>query len=399
MADQGSDDERWEPSEEELEEILQEHERWVESEAGAGKRAVLSKVYLAGAHLAEAKLREADLSEAFLLEADLSGAILRGATLSEAALSGADLSEADLVAATLSEADLRGADLPEADLSGATLSGADLRGADLSEAQLARATLSGAVIDKETLMRSQHVTGARKGVNGIWVESTDSAALMTLTPPGDSMHGRNADAVVESLKHARRLHGISVGVVLLGLGILFVQFHSTTPVETISLPFIQGLEFPVAQFSLLGMSVSVGLLSLVKSFMSDALSGARYLQSRNDAMTVGNFPWALSRYTGRRLDRCFQSLITRLVLAYHPLAYGLFWDFPVPWYYWVLAGVLVILSTWIFAISQQFQRPILFDTRTEKGRKSDLEKLKEAVDQQTETMEQIATLLQSAQRE
>lgn len=255
----------------------------------------------------------------------------------------------------------------------AYLHGADLSGADLS----------GAILDDRTLKRSAKLKGALRGVNGIWVESTDSAALMRLTPPGNSMHGRNSDAVIESLKHARRLHGISIGLALLALGILFLQAHSETAVDTFSLPFIPDLKFPVKQFGLLGIIIiSIGLLSLVKSFMNDALAGARYLLTRDDAMTVGSFPWALSRYTGQRWDSKLQSYLTRFAMAYHPFAYAAFWDWPVPWYYWGLSGMLLLFCTWIFVISQRFQRPILFDRRTEeKNRKSksDLEKQTEAI--------------------
>ena len=86
----------------ELQEILEKHQKWLKDEEG-GERA--------------------DLSSADLSSADLSGANLRYADLSGANLSGADLSSADL---------------SSADLSGANLSGANLRYANLDEAQLIR---------------------------------------------------------------------------------------------------------------------------------------------------------------------------------------------------------------------------------------------------------------------
>ncbi|SFD26436.1 pentapeptide repeat-containing protein [Streptomyces aidingensis] len=69
--------------------------------------------------------------------ADLAGARLadvrlRGARLVRARLDGADLRGADLTCAVLTGARLDGADLRRADLSGAVLRGADLRGALLS---------------------------------------------------------------------------------------------------------------------------------------------------------------------------------------------------------------------------------------------------------------------------
>jgi hypothetical protein len=299
----------------------------------------------------------------------------------------------------LREADLSEADLCEAVLREADLSGADLSGADLSEAYLMGADLSGAIVDEKTIDSIRNsdrpVKGVQLAVNGIWVKDTDSAALMEVTPPGNSMRGANAEAVVESLKHARRLHTVSMSLVLLGIGIRL----SESP-EGVSVPFIEGLTFSHDHFSLLAMCISFGILSLVVSFTTDAYTGARYLQTRRDAMTVGTFPWALSRYAGAETTSKFQSLITRLLLAFHPLAYAVLWDWekltgPGPWYHvapwhdWTLLITLGLLSWWTFVISQRFQRPILFDRKTEQNRKSDIEALTEAVERQTATIEKV----------
>ena len=75
---------------EELDEIIANHGRWLQGEGG--KRA---------------DLRHADLSYAILCHADLEGANLEGANLK-----GADLEKANLEGANLSKADLRGAKLP-----------------------------------------------------------------------------------------------------------------------------------------------------------------------------------------------------------------------------------------------------------------------------------------------
>jgi hypothetical protein len=112
-----------------LNEILDEHKKWVEDNT-SGSRADLSRADLYGADLSGADLSGANLSGANLSGADLYGADLSGANLSGADLSGADLSGADLSGANL----LSGADLSGANLSGADLSGADLSGADLSGA-------------------------------------------------------------------------------------------------------------------------------------------------------------------------------------------------------------------------------------------------------------------------
>lgn len=82
-------------TEEELNEILRNHELWLEGEDG-GERAHLRGENLSGANLRGADLSEADFSGADLSEANLCGANLSGAFLSDTNLSGAFLSGANL---------------------------------------------------------------------------------------------------------------------------------------------------------------------------------------------------------------------------------------------------------------------------------------------------------------
>ena len=103
-------------TQEKLREVLEAHNRWLNSVGKSGEKA----------DLRGANLRYADLSNA-----DLRGANLRYADLREADIRGADLSNADLRGANLCYADLREADIRYADLSNADLRYADLRGADL----------------------------------------------------------------------------------------------------------------------------------------------------------------------------------------------------------------------------------------------------------------------------
>ena len=104
-----------EMKQEELQEILDAHGKWIDGEYGG----------------ARADLRGADLSGADLRRADLFGANLFGANLREANLRGANLSGADLSGADLFGANLRDANLRGADLRRANLRRADLRRADL----------------------------------------------------------------------------------------------------------------------------------------------------------------------------------------------------------------------------------------------------------------------------
>lgn len=95
----------------ELNEILTEHDLYLRTDGKEGQRADLSNANLSGVNLSEA-----DLSNAYL-----SGAILAGADLTGADLSKANLCEANLCEADLYSADLRYANLRCVDLSGANL--------------------------------------------------------------------------------------------------------------------------------------------------------------------------------------------------------------------------------------------------------------------------------------
>lgn len=110
-----------------LADILEQHEKWVESHGEEGE--------------------QADLSRAELMGADLSGVNLQGAMLRKANLKGADLLLADLQGTCLMQANLQGAnllgtDLREADLQGATLEGAT----GLLVSKLAGSNLFGALL-------------------------------------------------------------------------------------------------------------------------------------------------------------------------------------------------------------------------------------------------------------
>ncbi len=106
----------------ELDELLELHQEWVESKGASGSRLELTR---------------ADFEAADLTGVNLQGAILNGANFHGAELLLADLRGASLVQANLQETNLLGADLRGANLEGASLAGA----AGLHTNQLAGAGL------------------------------------------------------------------------------------------------------------------------------------------------------------------------------------------------------------------------------------------------------------------
>jgi uncharacterized integral membrane protein len=322
-------------------------------------------------------------------------------------LSSAGLGGMDLQGADLSESDLSGALLARSRLSGADLGGADLRGADLSEAQLDGVDFSRCTIDMFT--NYEGVTGCDIGVNGLYSEATDSAALMRIDPPGNSMQGASAEAVLESLRHARKLHTFSL--LLAGFALLFIVVKP----KSVTLPYLAGsFRFDALSYSFLATILSTLLLSQVGSFLDSALDGARYLNDRRSAMLVGHFPWLLSKYESDPRNRK-RSKLMRFFLAYHPVVYLYFfvqWDalltgdwaaleahyheLPVvlgelllPAFY----AALFFMCRSIFRMSERFQQPILFDTETERLRRSDMERLAEAVEHQARQTAELVGMI------
>ena len=140
---------------EELKEILEQHELWLDSNGKKGKRADLTGAYLTGADLRCVDLTSADLTSADLYGADLSGANLRCANLTGANLTMADLTHAILTRAYLTDANLRLANLSGADLSYADLTYSNLRRAILTDADLYGANLTGADLTGTNLIDSE----------------------------------------------------------------------------------------------------------------------------------------------------------------------------------------------------------------------------------------------------
>ncbi len=135
-------------SPDELQEILEQHRKWVKTEGKEGKQASLDN-----ANLQEAELWEANLQKAHLVQANLQKAFLFQANLQEAELGQANLQKAYLGQANLQKAHLVQANLQEAYRYQANLEKADLRGANLAGAKnLTQAQLNHACVDEKTIL-------------------------------------------------------------------------------------------------------------------------------------------------------------------------------------------------------------------------------------------------------
>ncbi|WP_304334761.1 pentapeptide repeat-containing protein, partial [Conchiformibius steedae] len=133
-------------TQQQLDEIIDQHRLWLETDGKDGQRANLS-----GQRLIGLKLSGADLEGAILFRVNLSGADLRGIILS-----GESLEEANLSGANLSGAILSGTILARANLSGANLSGAILFRVNLSGADLGRANIEWTDLDNTDITVAQN---------------------------------------------------------------------------------------------------------------------------------------------------------------------------------------------------------------------------------------------------
>jgi hypothetical protein len=352
----------------------------------------LTLANLTNANLTEADFTDANLRFANLTKADLTGANLWFTNLRRCNLTGTNLTGTNLTGADFTGAELKRADLTSADLSSANLQCAELKGADLSATYLTEA-----VINART--NFNNAKGITRGVNGIYSRGTKTAALMNLAPEGDSMQGSNVEAVLDNLKHARRLHSISL--LFAGITLLSFVLHR----DTITVPF-NILKDPIDAVTFAGLSIiiSATLMMFTSIFFGSALDGTKYLTSRDSAMKVGQFPWILSKYEKGIAPKII-SILLRIILCFHPFIFIIvlslqstvadFERTPILLYLlFVSVPMLLVTCFWLFRLSLGFLRPIVFDVVEEAKRQSGDEKIASTIKEQTGKIDELLKFLQ-----
>jgi hypothetical protein len=236
----------------------------------------------------------------------------------------------------------------------------------------------------------------RFGLNGINITSPelDVASIVTTIPKSNSMKGPSIDAVLDNMKKARHLFGYSFALVAIVLYAIISGFN------TFRLPFFSDVgALTVQDFGWVAL-VSIGVIyCFVIQFLNEALDGAVYLRTQQDAVRFGSFPWSLTKYAHReekslnKLKNWFKQKfrtkfddVLRWFFIFHPLvALGLFFFKPfnfqdrAPW--WFLAGAVAVITVclWLLRVTNKFQRPLLFDPETERNRKTPDERMAEAL--------------------
>lgn len=309
-------------------------------------------------------LNDADFTNSKMHETRFISCNLERANLINVEANLADFSASNLNYSELNQGTFGGAKFLKADLQGIELKGANLRYADLSGSDLRGSNLSGLILNPETNFKK--AKGVEKGINGYWNSETNSAALFSNSPQGNSMKGPNIEAVLESLKRARKFFGFSF---ILSLGAVLIWYLNQ---DETTIPFLRDFVLTKNQYLSISLIFSLGLLVLSKSFLDDAFIGMKYLEDRKSAMAVGSFPWALTKFAGKKCDQRFISFISRIVLSFHPILYWLLLD---SWKENFFQSSIFVITTliciWIFIFSFNFQKPILFDQNTEKEKSNE----------------------------
>ena len=182
-----------------IQQIVTEHLRWIDTLGVEGAQADLSRTHLqqvdlatfnlsasnfdlatlSYSHMTGMKLTMASLRTVMSLETDFTDSDMRGVNLSDATLSGSRFANvklgpisllagsvskwaSSLEGARLDQCSFRGADMTEVNLSGANLRGANLRGANLRRACLLDADLTGADLREANLDQTD-----QRGVVGL----------------------------------------------------------------------------------------------------------------------------------------------------------------------------------------------------------------------------------------
>ena len=324
--------------------------------------------------------------------------------------SGAILTNTIFTGMTLEGINFNKADLRGANFSGVTFKNVDMTGARLSGARIDRHTIDKSFNFLDTFKRVDQVKGIRRGVNGIYSKDSDSAALMEHKPTGDSMVGTNISTIIDNLKQARKYQTVSFSLAFLFAVVRLIpnndkgQSAQTDPCrkveqQNIKVPFLSQ-EIPIDNLVPFSILVSVVMLFLTVLILHKVYESVQFINRREDAMAIGQFPWPLTSYARERLDVGLSFLI-RLVMCFHPLIY---WSKfsrdlsgPTKWsnLIVIVGGMLLTsIGAALFYTSQKFQRPVLFDPTQEKKQLTEMQQVTQVAREQTRSIQRLVSIIE-----
>src|SRR5690554_330395 len=252
---------------------------------------------------------------------------------------------------------------------------------DLSKENALSISISNIKVDKKTIKHAKKNPKITIGLNGIYNQINNSASLITETPKGDEMTGGKEEVILKSLIKAKKAFALSVSLTLITMAIKFIGLNSFTYL---------GIRINPNTFAL--YSLPIILFSLYKSniLLKDVVINVKYIKTQTGAMTIGRYPWLLSRFNGNKSFQKIESIVFRVLYCAHPLLLlsiinplsnqvffeesvanldiaeslcDLYIDnFPIAIFVlWFLFSSIIYLSIRAFCKSQKLQKPLLFD--------------------------------------
>jgi uncharacterized protein YjbI with pentapeptide repeats len=261
-------------SQDELKDMLAEHDKWVKSRGKEGQQANIT-----GATALSVNLEGADLKRAILSQVDFFEAKLANTKLFQADLHCANLHSADLQDADLRLADLRSSNLGYAEFGGAKLLNANLRNAALNDANLSK-------------------------VSGLQAGQLAGTNLSNAKLPDDIEKFRGLKQVEENSKHARNIFLAMISACV------YVWLTIATTTDAALLTNSSGTPLPIinASIPIAWFFLAAPMILLVLYFYQHV-----YLQSMWDGL--GELPAIFP--DGRRLEAtAYPWLLTSLVTIY-----------------------------------------------------------------------------------
>lgn len=361
-------------SDDELQTILAEHKKWLESGEREGKQADLSntdlsqshwevtttelerpgsvavqgpllrRANLKGSRLRGAVLPEINLNQANIAGADFSDCLLKRAKFQDANANGAQFENSDLNGAWLAATDLSHANLEASDLSGAYLEGAILFGATVASANFEKANLQGTLLTGVKGLSKANLQDCNfDGATGLKGTEFARADITGAKLPADIREFKSLKVVEEISKNARKIFL----AMLLGCAYALLTILTTTDAKLIlnsassPLPII-GAEVPIAYFYMAAPFILIGLFIYLHLYLQRLWEGLSKLPAifvDGKRLDERAYPWLLNGLVRRHFEKLKKgrSLMAHLeeyvsiFLAWWvvPATLGLFW-------YWYL---------------------------------------------------------------
>ncbi len=320
-------------SDEELETVLSEHEKWVETDGKEGE-------------------------QARLIRYDLRGKDFRGHNISRVIVIDCDLEGADLNDVNLTEAKFFRTVLRNSKLGTANLQGAILFDSDMTEAFLLGANIQGAVMYGTEGIRTAFLNGCNmEDVTGLRGDEFARADITGAKLPADIAKWQVLDVVTETSKNARKIFL----AMLLGCVYSWLTIASTTDVNLLTnsasspLPII-GTAVPIVGFYFAAPLMLVGLYLYLHFYLQrlwENLAGLPAIFEDGKRIDQRAYPWLLTGLVRRHfevlkvkrtlLQKSEETMTLILAWAVVPATLISFWFSYMPRHDWIGTGFQVIL--------------------------------------------------------